>query len=163
MDDWDNFYMLAGGTAGTLIGLILRRHHARHRARQSGRYLAHAHLRDADPRPFHQSSRYLAGDGGAGLGCGTSGCAWGDRLRGARLCDESGTSVAPAKATLKSKSLSGTCCSPSRPMCSSPHGSGRMGASGVLCQCRWRPGRGDPVHHHDPQQLDDHARHRRSR
>lgn len=22
MDDWDNFYMLAGGTAGTLIGLI---------------------------------------------------------------------------------------------------------------------------------------------
>jgi hypothetical protein len=22
MEDWDNFYMLAGGTAGTLIGLI---------------------------------------------------------------------------------------------------------------------------------------------
>jgi hypothetical protein len=22
MDDWDNFYMLAGGTAGTLIGII---------------------------------------------------------------------------------------------------------------------------------------------
>ena len=22
MDDWDNFYMLAGGTGGTLIGLI---------------------------------------------------------------------------------------------------------------------------------------------
>jgi hypothetical protein len=22
MDDWDNFYMLAGGTAGTLIGLV---------------------------------------------------------------------------------------------------------------------------------------------
>jgi hypothetical protein len=22
MDDWDNFYMLAGGTAGTLTGLI---------------------------------------------------------------------------------------------------------------------------------------------
>jgi len=80
MDDWDNFYMLAGGTGGTLIGLIFVviplgiDHTKKGDELRSRLYVTPIHL-------FHQPACHCDGDGAAdadmarAVSLGVIGCA----------------------------------------------------------------------------------------
>ncbi len=129
MDDWDNFYMLAGGTAGTLIGLIfvvitLGMDHA-----QEGDDVAYPPLRHAHSRLFHQPARHLDGDGAAdaalarAVSLGVIGCA------GLAYV----LHVAQLSRTKLTEGLVWTCCCRLRPMRPDHHRRG-LGARSAVRQ-----------------------------
>ena len=86
MDDWDNFYMLAGGRAARSIGLIFVviplgiDHTKKGDELRSRLYVTPIHL-------FHQPACHCDGDGAADAGHGARRFARGDWLRWPGLCE----------------------------------------------------------------------------
>ena len=168
MDDWDNFYMLTGGTGGTLIGLIfvvitLGIDHAK-----KGDELRASPLRHAHPRLFHQPACHCDGDGAAHARHGARPLAGGDWLRWPRLCDKSDIAVAGQRHSRGEGLTEGLrllfyVLLPLTAYALFCHVGRGLGARSAVRQRHHRLRRGDPAADRIAQQLDDHAGNRPAR
>ena len=162
MDDWDNFYMLAGGTAGTLIGLIfvvitLGMDHA-----QEGDMLR-IRIFVTPILVYFASLLVIAmvmvppmAPLARAVSLGAIGCAGiAYVLHVAQL---SRTKPKPT-----SRSLSGTCCCRLRPSSLTVIAAVGLGARSAVRQQLQRHRRGDPAGHGAAQELDRDPCHRHPR
>jgi hypothetical protein len=149
MDDWDNFYMLAGGTAGTLVGLIfvvitLGMDHAKAGDELRTRifvtpilvyFTSLIIISMVMVPPISALTRAIS--------LGVIGCAGLAYVMNLAL-------LSRREAKSNEQELVWDVLLPLVSyvlICAHRHGSGRLGAGSIVCQCHRRHRRGDPAGH----------------